>query len=128
MEFSESELANRKPVWIVLSELFLDTDAELSYDYIIRVCSESPYTQEELRGILVDEVAPVVSANLLSVVGEWAGFDEEWLVESVCKRAKGSSQLSRRILKPFSNLGFKGYIDEHWEELAPKIEVKQKNA
>src|SRR5436190_10451458 len=84
--FLESEIAGRRPVWIALADLFLDTDVRMSYPYIARTLAESPYSMEDLRRILDDEVTPVVQGNLLSVAGEWAGFDEDWLVQEMTKR------------------------------------------
>ena len=54
----------RKPVWIALSELFLDVDPSLAYDYIARTLAASPYTLNELYAILCDEVAPLLKSNL----------------------------------------------------------------
>jgi hypothetical protein len=36
--------------------------------------------------------------NLLSVAGEWAGFDEEWLVGEVTKQARGESVILRTLV------------------------------
>jgi hypothetical protein len=41
---------------------------------------------EELRAILDDDVTPVVESNLLTVAGEWAGFDDETIVQGMAKR------------------------------------------
>lgn len=90
----EEIVAIRKPVWLALSDLFLDTDTRLSYAYIARTAATSPYSVEELGRILASEVAPVVQSNLDSVAGEWAGFHEEWLFESIAAR------LSRSGSKP----------------------------
>lgn len=81
----------RRAVWIAMSDLFLDTDVRLFYVDIARVCAESPYSQEELERIFREEVAPVVEPNLRSMAGEWAGFDEEWLVNTISARKPGGS-------------------------------------
>jgi hypothetical protein len=83
----EQDLANRRPVWEALSELFLDT--EVSPDVRAALAStlaQSPYSVAELRGILFDEVYPVCIANLLSVAGVWTRFDPDWLQERVLAR------------------------------------------
>jgi hypothetical protein len=54
----------------------------------------SGYKIEELREIYLFEVAPVLFPNLLSIAGEWAGFDEEWLVHEVMKQ---TNRLSRNF-------------------------------
>jgi len=76
----------RRAVWIAMSDLFLDTDVRLFYVNVARVCAESPFSQQELERIFREEVAPVVSPNLLSVAGVWDAFDEEWLVNAISTR------------------------------------------
>lgn len=73
------ELATRRPVWTALSNLFLDTDVALLRDGDARVLGASPYSLDRIERILIDEVTPACGANLRSVAGEWAGFDEAWL-------------------------------------------------
>lgn len=76
----------RHPVWIALSDLFLDTDTRLSFPYIARTLAESPFPDDELEAIFQNEVAPAVEANLFSIAGEWAGFDEQWLIATITQR------------------------------------------
>ena len=127
MKLSDSEIQEREPVWAAFSDLFLDTDVTLSYDYIVRECSKSDYSIEELNRILLEEVAPVVSSNLLSPAGEWSGFDEQWLSEEISKKVQSQSEILRVLFKPINNLGFKGYIGSHWRELKPRIIEARKN-
>lgn len=77
---SPGELEARKPVWRAFSELFLDTDVRMSYVYAAGLLARSPYSFEELKRILDEEVAPALEFNLRDVAGEWAGFDDDWLV------------------------------------------------
>jgi hypothetical protein len=116
MHLNESEIELRKPVWIALSDLFLDKDATSSYEYIVSVCAESKYSTDELEAILKKEVAPVVSANLLSMAGAWSGFDNDWLVEEICKNIH-----SKSILKLLIKYRFNKYINEHWQNILQKI-------
>ena len=81
------ELAIRRLVWVAMSELFLDTDVRLWYAATARVLADSPFSIDELAVIFKNEVAPVVGWNLLSVVGVWDGFDEDWLVSRIAPRA-----------------------------------------
>jgi hypothetical protein len=84
MTHPEGDLANRRPVWEALSDLFLDT--ELTDDVregLARRLAASPYTIEELRAILYDEVYPACKSNLLSVAGVWTGFDLDWLENEI---------------------------------------------
>ncbi len=110
-----SELEARPPVWIALSELYLDTDVTTSYAYIVHTLAASPYSTDTLHEILFDEVHPVLYHNLLSMVGVWAGFDEAWLVERV----------SRMAMRPRPRRRFRRWIrldiDTHWRALEPQI-------
>jgi hypothetical protein len=125
-KLDDAEVVRRKPVWIALSELWLDT--ELTDDDLRRIAGamrRSGYTVGELRHIYLYEVAPVVFTNLLSVAGEWAGFDEEWLVAEVTKRAsrKGLS------LRAFVGVGIGRRLmtfatERHWVRLVEMLEAE----
>lgn len=79
-----NEVDLRMPVWVALSELFLDTELqEEDHQRIARVLAASQYSEKKLDEILRFEVTPVLKWNLLSVAGEWAGFHEEWLREEL---------------------------------------------
>ena len=83
----EHDLANRRPVWEALSELFLDTEALPDVRAALaRTLTQSPYLVAELRAILLDAVYPVCIANLLSVARVWTRFDPDWLQERVLAR------------------------------------------
>lgn len=47
------------------------------------------------RTDLAEEVSPVCSWNLLSIAGEWAGFDLDWLRESILRQLDRPSWFSR---------------------------------
>lgn len=92
MNPASAELEQRRPVWNALSELFLDTELQpYEYQWIAEVLAKSVYTEKELEWILQYEVAPILSANLLSGAGEWDGFDQDWLaaqIQSCSERIK----------------------------------------
>lgn len=102
----DDEIATRRPVWIALSELFLDTGVEAALPDIARILAASPYPLEELRRILDDEVAPVLQGNLLTTAGEWVGFDENWLVQQV------STRLGKRRFAPLLV-----NLDHEWDKI-----------
>jgi hypothetical protein len=83
---AEEDLNARRPVWEALSTLFLDTDTSLLRDHRSAVLARSPYSVAELEEILSDEVFPICSWNLLSVAGEWAEFDGDWLERTIVRR------------------------------------------
>ncbi len=107
----------RIPVWSALAELYLDTDVTQSYDHVVRTLAASPYPLETLHEILMYEVHPAVYPNLISVAGEWAGFDEVWLVErikAVCRQPRWRRRMSQWL---------RFDIDAHWRTLTPMIQA-----
>ena len=120
MDFTFEKIELRKPVWVAFSDLFLDTDVTLIYGDIAQVCADSEYSSAELKEILFEEVAPVVSGNLMSIAGEWAGFNEDWLVKQITKPKTIFSSKVFYFLKP-RNFGLNRYIRGHWKVIEPQI-------
>ena len=83
---AEHDLANRRPVWQALSDLFLDIDISTSRDWRARQLAASPYTIEHLERILIEELCPACQSNLYSVAGAWTGFNADWLEASILRR------------------------------------------
>ena len=86
MKSADTDLVNRRPVWEALSDLFLDTDVSLSRAWRASLLAASPYSIDDLERILIDEVYPICKYSLLSVAGEWAGFDQVWLEGRILRR------------------------------------------
>ncbi|MCW5552435.1 MAG: hypothetical protein KIS67_09730 [Verrucomicrobiae bacterium] len=97
MKAAPEDLEHRRPVWEALSDLFLDTDISLARSWRVGILAASPYSIEELHEILVDEVYPVCRSNLFSIAGEWAGFDPEWLENSILRRLRSPFHRWRRF-------------------------------
>lgn len=77
---AQLDLERRRRVWDVLSELYLDTELDdRDNARIAAVLVDSGYSAGQLEEILYRELHPVLHTNLMSVAGEWAGFDLEWL-------------------------------------------------
>lgn len=109
MTASNSSIDERTPVWTALSELFLDTELqEDDHSRIARVLAASPYSEEKLDEILRFEVTPVLRGNLLSVAGEWAGFDEAWLREKIAPRIDN---------RPFFRFGVFWMMRRRWKHI-----------
>lgn len=115
MSLPELEVDRRRPVWVALSDLYLDTELERSdHDRIADAIIASGYSVEEVEQILRREVGPIVGANLLSIAGEWEGFDEDWLVEAILQRRKSW----RRFLPCFTAFGM---IRSHWQAIQQSV-------
>lgn len=88
----------RRPVWNALSELWLDGELGVAERERLAIeLAASAFSVAELRDIHDREVAPVVSRNLDSIAGEWAGFDLDWLAERCAKAADDRDTLSARL-------------------------------
>lgn len=86
---SVREIDRRLPAWCALSDLFLDTELQpADVDRITDTLRTTGYTLPELRVILRQEVIPAFGPNLLSVAGEWAGWDEAEIREIVVRRLR----------------------------------------
>jgi hypothetical protein len=109
---------------VALSDLWLDTElTDEALSHIANVMDESGYSLKELRKIYINEVAPVVYTNLLSVAGVWTGFDEKWLQEEIIELLRKQNvfiQLKHKILR-----GIMLYAsDRHWKALISKMKHK----
>ena len=125
---SDEEIRVREPIWLALSELWLDTElTEVDLNSIASVMAESKYSLAELRDIYLYEVAPVAYLNQLSVAGAWAGFDREWLfgrIEEEARRSGPARRFCRRMMKPLMTYA----TEEHWRALAGKVSKQRASA
>lgn len=104
------DAARRLPVWQALADLYLDTKLDaLSLQQIAGVLAGSGYTWPEIQAINYDEVAPALWFNVQDIAGEWAGWDEKWLLERISStytgvphRILGSRQLWRKQVDEYT--------------------------
>lgn len=111
------DIEQRKPIWIALSEFYLDTELDdATLRHISFIIIDSPYTFKEVKRINKYEIFPVLQSNLLSPAGVWAGFDEEWLVERITSRLRSKNILNDAGLE-VSYQTFKWMCKDHWVRL-----------
>lgn len=111
------KIEQRRPIWIALSEFYLDTELQDSdFRHIAFIILDSPYTFEEVKTINKYEVFPILQANLLGVAGEWAGFDENWLVEKILFLVEKKSKISR-VATEVTYQMFKWMCKDYWKRL-----------
>lgn len=109
------QLEDRRPVWLAMSELFLDTELSRGdVAHMAEALAASPYELPELQAILFDEVAPVLGSNLVSPAGVWSGFDPAWLEQQIVRRA-------RRPLRRPRWLGSGRLVRASWRQLESQI-------
>jgi hypothetical protein len=76
-------------VWVRMAEHFLDTETRHDLPLTALCCVEAGLSGAQARDVWQHEVSPAVGFNLYSLVGEWAYWDEEWLVQRI-ERARAS--------------------------------------
>lgn len=115
---SEDEIEARLPLWCALSDLFLDTEMQDGdYQAIARTASAGGFSADQVRDILEREVFPAFAVNLMSVAGEWAGFDAEFVRERILET------LARPPLTRFLAGGVKKQLmAEDWPRVLAAIE------
>lgn len=101
---TEADVARREPLWLALSDLFLDTEIQPeTFDWIARTAMDAGFSPAETRTILETEVLPALGSNLLSIAGEWAGFDPTFVRERVLlamRRGPVSRVMDHVLLTP----------------------------
>jgi hypothetical protein len=105
MKAARDDLPQRRPVWLALSWLYLDTDLDGQLPALADTLAASPYSLADLENILRRELHPVLQWNLLAAAGVWDGFDAHWLEQQILRR--------RRLLR----LGFL-FPQREWQQLA----------
>ena len=105
----------RVPVWRALSDLYLDTDVTMFHEHIAETLADSPFSLDALHDILLEDVHPVLYGNLLIVAGEWAGFEDEWLLPRIA-RARRQPRWRRRLTRVFAS-----FVFDDWREVATLI-------
>lgn len=110
-------IEERKPIWIALSDFYLDTELqELDFRHIAFKIIESPYSFEEVKEINKYEIFPVLQPNLMNVAGEWAGFNEEWLVNRI-QESLSKRNTAKKIGIEGAYLTLKWMCKDYWEKL-----------
>lgn len=110
-------IEERKPIWIALSDFYLDTELQESdFRHIALIILESPYSFKKVKEINKYEIFPILQSNLMSVAGEWAGFNEEWLVNSIKESLENKSKV-KKIGIESSYLALKWMCKDYWEKL-----------
>jgi hypothetical protein len=83
MKLTDTELAQRLPVWVALAGMFLNADVALTRGARVQALAASPYPAEVLAQILMDEVYPVCWASLNAAQGEALNFPPDRLAVAI---------------------------------------------
>ncbi len=108
------KLQERQPIWIALSDFYLDTELQANdFKHIASKIKESQYSLEEVKAINKTEVFPVLYANLLSVAGVWSGFEEQWLLAEIIKNLENKNYFLKLRVK-FRYATMKWMLVDYW--------------
>ena len=126
MLYKGINIEERKPIWLALSDFYLDTELQESdFVSITSLIIESPYTLEEVERINKFEVFPVLHTNLLSVSGVWSGFDKEWLVQRIIDSLAKRNIIKKLVIRVQYRI-FKRMYKEYWKKLKDTYNQKKK--
>ena len=99
----EQDQADRRPIWDVLQMFWMDTDPKIFLESAAQVCARSKYSLSEIEQIFWNEVRPAVRFNLMSVAGEWTGFEIGSLSQRILKTNHFGQRLPIKYLHPHSS-------------------------
>lgn len=124
MHLTDTEIADRVPVWYALSEIFTGRELQ-DYDYrwMAQVLKASGKSCEEILTILDEEVAPVLQLNLLySPVPVMQGWSEEDVKERVLAYVIRKPTLIERLVPaPVLSKRRRKYIQTEIERLCAEL-------
>lgn len=115
---SPQEVACRLPVWVTLSELFVDNEITAAHLALMaQTLGASGYSRAELHDILRDEVAPVFGVNLRSVAGNWTGWRDDDVRELVLEHlANQRHWVPKRFLRWWREHSL-GLVKPEWQQV-----------
>ena len=84
----------REDVWEALAGQFLDTETRHEIPRAALLCVENGMTCEDAFEAWAYEVTPALYWNVWSVVGEWAGWDRDWLLAQIRRHRTTASRFA----------------------------------
>lgn len=121
MRPASEDISHRRPVWEVMSDLFLDTELQESDLWrIASTLATSSYSEDELEDIFWGEVYPACICNLRSVAGEWAGINADWIQQRVLAN-RGKFWLRWSPLQPH-----RWMVRDDWKRVATLVRDERK--
>ena len=114
-----------KQACIFLSDFFLDVEYDQeTLDMMAGVCERLHMPLSSLDKIFRYDVFPLLWSNLLSVAGEWIGFDEDELVRDIERQRAAPPGLLRRFAQWLLWLALGHTITEPWEYIKARLRHK----
>lgn len=120
MKPAAEDLERRRPVWEALSSIFLDTEITDAWRaQIANTLRSSGYSDAELEQILWGELCPVLYVNVLSVAGEWAGFDMDYLQRRILTKPAG------RLRQWLAYINGGNIVQHDWKRIKDAMAVRR---
>ncbi|KAK7427289.1 hypothetical protein QQZ08_006225 [Neonectria magnoliae] len=113
---------------VLLSNLFLDTELTQTHiDSMARDLHPLGLTVDHLDGLLRRDVFPALYPNLLSVAGEWSGFDNDDLIRRINdSRARGKGML-QSLSGSAAWVVLSGSVTSTWDKVKEQIEQLERD-
>lgn len=92
----------RESLWLLIADQFLDTETTYWLPDIVSFALQHNFSYPECAKIWKYEVCSLLYPNMFCVAGEWAGWDEEWLITELHK----IKRRNQGILKWFYRLRY----------------------
>lgn len=116
----EAETNERLAIWLAISELWLDNEmSDGEVKFIAQRLAQSKYSLEELEGIYLYEVGPVVHENLRQYEGVQKTFPQNWLREEILARM---TDKDFRHIPPEKIAYMTEYTTEYWDRIKGYIQ------
>lgn len=114
--FSPEDIERRLPLWEALANFYLDTESDAFVPLAADAARTGGFSPAEVEDILRWEVRPALYTNLVSVAGEWSGWDRDWLVERIVDTA---SRPHNPLTGPL--IGHNRFMPDEWSALQAAI-------
>lgn len=116
-EEDEDDDPRRVEVWCAMADQYLDTETRHEIPRTARLCLEAGLDTAQAHDVWRFEVTPAVAFNVMQVAGEWAYWDQAWLVARI--RRKRRSLLHRKPgLRELVYRLRGGGLDQVWRAIA----------
>lgn len=111
-----------KKACIFLSDFFLDVEYDQErLDKMARVCERLHMPLSKLDHIFRYDLFPILYPNLLSVVGEWMGFDEDELLREIDRRRAAPPWFFKRFELWLLWLALGSMVTGPWEYIKARV-------
>jgi len=122
----DNEIKLHTPIWIALSEFYLDTELnKTDLEKIAKVFTKSELTLDEIKEIDLFEVFPILQNNLSNIAGHWTGFEQKQLIEECSRFLNRKNIFLYKVMIRIRSLFSFSSRREYWEIVERKYNSLQ---